>query len=160
MKTCLFLLFIILIAFSSFSQNPCNDSLYNELKKKDLNTISEREYEYFILKEKLCTEHLGKNYEKVSLTSGVKNYIRKKKNAGIPLLIFGYCCLAATIPLTIVGATANEEVFFADIPVGAVGATCTILGHVFIAKASIAKNTGEISLNRKQTFIFSIAFNL
>lgn len=34
----------------------CNDSLYLSLKKKNINQMSEREYNYFLQHEKLCTE--------------------------------------------------------------------------------------------------------
>ncbi|HWK90605.1 MAG TPA: hypothetical protein VNP72_11520 [Longimicrobium sp.] len=39
------------------AQNPCADSLYQALKGKALNALSEREYEYFIGRDRACTEH-------------------------------------------------------------------------------------------------------
>ena len=38
-------------------QSPCDDPQYLELKKKPLNDMSQREYEYFQQKEKDCTEY-------------------------------------------------------------------------------------------------------
>lgn len=37
--------------------NPCKDSLYMVLKKIPLDSMSQREYEYYILKEKECSEY-------------------------------------------------------------------------------------------------------
>ncbi|ODS29740.1 MAG: hypothetical protein SCARUB_05154 [Candidatus Scalindua rubra] len=37
--------------------NPCKDSLYLVLSKQDLNSLTDREYEYFMLKEKECSEY-------------------------------------------------------------------------------------------------------
>lgn len=38
-------------------QNPCADSLYQSLKGRALNALSEREYEYFIGRDRACTEY-------------------------------------------------------------------------------------------------------
>lgn len=40
-------------------QNPCKDSLYLELKKKDLDEMSEREYEVFKQKDKACQDYMN-----------------------------------------------------------------------------------------------------
>ena len=60
------------ILFSNSS--PCDDELYLKLKKKDINQMSDREYEYFINKDKQCNEYsslkndVNKNlgYDKIS----------------------------------------------------------------------------------------------
>lgn len=39
-------------------QNPCADSLYQSLKGKALNQLTEREYQYFIARERACTDYL------------------------------------------------------------------------------------------------------
>lgn len=38
-------------------ESPCDDPLYLELKKKPLNDLSEREFQYFQQKEKDCAEY-------------------------------------------------------------------------------------------------------
>lgn len=48
--------------FSSLAlklNNPCEDSLYVELKKKSLDEMSDREYEVFKQKDKACNEYLN-----------------------------------------------------------------------------------------------------
>jgi hypothetical protein len=54
--------FIGLLAFATlaFSQNPCNDSRYQEYKKKSLEAMSQREFDYFMLMEKYCFEEKSK----------------------------------------------------------------------------------------------------
>ena len=37
---------------------PCEDKLYLELKEKNINEMSEREYEYFINKDNQCNNSL------------------------------------------------------------------------------------------------------
>ena len=71
---------IILFLVSSFlfseGLSPCEDILYLELKNKKLDEMSEREYEYFISKDKQCSEYtsLKKNnkYSNISNISSLK----------------------------------------------------------------------------------------
>lgn len=37
--------------------NPCNDSLFITLKKNSIDSLSKREYEYFLAKEKECADY-------------------------------------------------------------------------------------------------------
>ena len=37
--------------------NPCEDSEFINLKSKDINEMSDREYEYFMLKSKECADY-------------------------------------------------------------------------------------------------------
>jgi len=53
------------------STSPCDDRRYNEIKQKDLDEMSDREYDYFMLKEKQCSDF------DVSL----KSVDRKKKSS-------------------------------------------------------------------------------
>lgn len=58
---------LLALAFSVFScapslaqdvpASPCADSLYQALRSKPLEGLSEREYEYFMQREKACTDH-------------------------------------------------------------------------------------------------------
>lgn len=58
-KIILFLFFAVLIAFGqTIKQSPCNDSFYLELKNRHVDSMSQREYDYFILKERYCHEQL------------------------------------------------------------------------------------------------------
>ena len=58
-----FVIFLILRVFCiiTFCQEPCKDSLYNYLKSVELDSMSQRQYEYFMLKEKYCLEHTSSN---------------------------------------------------------------------------------------------------
>jgi hypothetical protein len=44
-----------------FSQSPCDDPRYLELRKKSIDAMSQREFDYFMLKEKFCIEEAAKN---------------------------------------------------------------------------------------------------
>jgi len=44
--------------YDSEYYNPCEDELYSRLKQKDLNEMTEREYTYFMQKDKDCSEWL------------------------------------------------------------------------------------------------------
>ncbi len=47
------------------AESPCDDSLYIELRKKSLDQMSQREYEFFLQKDQQCGE-----YRKWILTRG------------------------------------------------------------------------------------------
>ena len=51
-------LILILMVGSLFSQesSPCDDETYLELKKKKLDEMSDREYQYFTTKETACEQ--------------------------------------------------------------------------------------------------------
>lgn len=55
MKRYLAVIILLIVSFT-YSQDPCNDSRYLELKKVPLDSMSDRQYEYFMLKEKSCSE--------------------------------------------------------------------------------------------------------
>ena len=40
-----------------FAQNPCEDARFTELKSIELDSMSQRQYEYFMLKEKECQKY-------------------------------------------------------------------------------------------------------
>lgn len=55
------LLFCILpLCAVLFAQNPCEDPRYMELKKKPLDSMTQREFDYYMLKEKYCLEDASK----------------------------------------------------------------------------------------------------
>ena len=53
------LLILIALPMIGFGQDksPCLDERYIELKKKDLDVMSDREYQYFLKKEEQCNQH-------------------------------------------------------------------------------------------------------
>ncbi len=51
------ILFIALIGIiNAQTSSPCNDELFISLKKKDINEMTDREYEYLIIYDKMCQE--------------------------------------------------------------------------------------------------------
>jgi len=54
-------LLILSLSALAFCQSPCDDPRYLELKKKPLDAMSQREFEYFMVKEKYCAEETQKN---------------------------------------------------------------------------------------------------
>ena len=69
----LILLSVLLIVGSSFAQetSPCEDETYLELTKKQLDEMSEREYQYFTTKEAAC-EQWKLNQQDLSKTIAIQ----------------------------------------------------------------------------------------
>ena len=69
----LILLSVLLIVGSLFAQetSPCEDETYLELKKKQLDEMSEREYQYFTTKEAAC-EQWKLNQQDLSKTVAIQ----------------------------------------------------------------------------------------
>ena len=59
----LFLLIWTLIFLVVGQNDPCNETRYLELKEMPLDSMSPRQYEYFMLKEKYCHEKATNNFE-------------------------------------------------------------------------------------------------
>ena len=77
-----FISLIILISISyTQNYNPCEDKRFLEIKNKSLDDMSDREYQYFIEKEKECTEYQKSDLisNKQSVTNSLNN--RKTKNS-------------------------------------------------------------------------------
>jgi hypothetical protein len=71
MKRTLLIFVITAITSTGYSQqaeSPCNDSMYMELKKMPLEKMTDRQYNYFIQKDKECS-----NYQAVTLQEKTKN---------------------------------------------------------------------------------------
>jgi len=70
---------IILLIFSGFSfgqaTNPCEDERYLDIKKKPLDDMTDREYTYFMQKDKECAEYKPSQLNK---SEGIKSTIVKK----------------------------------------------------------------------------------
>ena len=79
--TCI-LLSLLIFATPILAQNPCEDSTYLELKKKKLDEMSDREYEYFTQKEKECAE-LSDNKSSYSKTEESRDFNFKSSFGGI-----------------------------------------------------------------------------
>ncbi|CAK0764238.1 hypothetical protein CCP3SC15_300005 [Gammaproteobacteria bacterium] len=50
-------LIAVALFFVVFGQDPCTDARYIELKSKPLDSMSQREYDYFTFKDKECTKN-------------------------------------------------------------------------------------------------------
>jgi hypothetical protein len=59
MRSVVFL--ILTLSAIAYCQAPCDDPRYLELRKKPLDAMSQREFDYFMLKEKYCIEETQKN---------------------------------------------------------------------------------------------------
>ena len=79
-----FLLLFIILGVQIFgqSENPCEDVRYLEIKKKTLEQMSEREYEYFSQKEKECAEY-SKNKSDYSIKENNRDFNYKTSIGGI-----------------------------------------------------------------------------
>ena len=65
-------LILILMVGSLFAQeSPCEDATYLELKKKQLDEMSEREYQYFTTKDTAC-EQWKLNQQDLSKTVAIQ----------------------------------------------------------------------------------------
>ena len=57
MKLNIYKYIFLVLSFGFISaQNPCEDPRYLKIKQKSLDEMSDREYEYFMMKERACTE--------------------------------------------------------------------------------------------------------
>ena len=50
------LILILMASFLFAQESPCEDETYLELKKKQLDELSEREYQYFTTKDAACEQ--------------------------------------------------------------------------------------------------------
>jgi len=65
------ILFVCAISALLFSQSPCDDPRYVALKKKNLDSMTQREFEYFMLKEKYCIDDAGRTGGRIQCTLSV-----------------------------------------------------------------------------------------
>jgi hypothetical protein len=65
------ILCILAMSTLLFSQNPCDDPRYSALKKKNIDSMSQREFEYFMLKEKYCIDDASRTNVKSPCTLSV-----------------------------------------------------------------------------------------
>ncbi len=81
--------------------SPCKDKLYIELQKKNLDSLSQREYEYFMIKVKECSEFI-KLKEKLQTQKEIE---AEPSNAGSIVAI----CIAGVVVLTLLGVILNNS---------------------------------------------------
>ena len=85
--------------YSQQAESPCNDSMYLELKKLPLEKMTDRQYNYFIQKEKDCS-----NYQAITLQEKTKNdqteVTKSYVNTYITIAVIGGI-LAFIVPLLI-----------------------------------------------------------
>jgi hypothetical protein len=65
------ILFVLALSALLFSQSPCDDPRYLALKKENIDSMSQREFEYFMLKEKYCIDDANRPSSKSQCTLSV-----------------------------------------------------------------------------------------
>ena len=67
------------VSRTSYKVTPCNDKKYLELKRKNLDDLTDREFQYLMFKEKNCEEWRNNNYKSNKIVE--KPSYRKKRNS-------------------------------------------------------------------------------
>ena len=83
------IIILMLMGATASAQNPCKDSTYLRLKSKSLTQLTDREYHFFMQKDKECSD-----IKKETMS------IQKTNNAIV--LIFVFTTIAALIPLALI----------------------------------------------------------
>ena len=86
----------IIVVKDSLSYNPCNDSLYKIIKLKSLNDMSEREYTYFMEKEKQCADFRNTVESKKPQEEIAKTY---KTNSTVWYALIGVAVILTVIAI-------------------------------------------------------------
>jgi hypothetical protein len=110
------LVVLVLWAFTSliFSQSPCDDPRYLSLKKKNLDSMTQREFEYFMLKERYC----------------IDDAVRANKSS--------LCTLSVSIDTAIIDAKDRDfKVFIDDVELVTKGKTVIVPVSTGIHKISL-----------------------
>ena len=71
------LIFIFMVGSLFAQESPCEDATYLELKKKQLDKMSEREYQYFTTKDTAC-EQWRLNQQNLSKTVAIQEAATKR----------------------------------------------------------------------------------
>lgn len=71
------------------STNPCADSQYTALRGKALDQMSEREYAYFLQRDRACTEH----QRTITATAPARQAVEKSDTALAASLFIGFISL-------------------------------------------------------------------
>ena len=74
-------LFIFLSGVEAQDYNPCRDRRFVSLLKKDLDDMSDREYNYFIKKEEDCSDYKKKKKKKKKKPTKLRKRVSTKKKA-------------------------------------------------------------------------------
>jgi predicted Holliday junction resolvase-like endonuclease len=85
MKKNILIVLILMFSISTKAQNPCNDSLYQVLKKTQLNHMTDREFSYFQEAEKACASFNQTKLQEDTKTENVK----KATNAYVAVVVIG-----------------------------------------------------------------------
>ena len=141
-KLLLILLCLPMIGFGQ-DKSPCLDERYIELKKKDLDNMSDREYQYFSKKEDQCNQYMLSNKglsdnlvlgadKNINVTYGQRESHPLKRRKKLDLsLLSGFYALTATVTyMTDMGANGELDAPMIFIPV---------VGPFFVA----AEDSGE-----------------
>ena len=77
---------------TSLAESPCNDSLFLILRTKDIDSLSQREYEYLTSKSTACDKYILNTKNLISDTSSNIGNIEdeKPKNNKLRLFLYSY----------------------------------------------------------------------
>ena len=84
------LIFIFMVGSLFAQESPCEDATYLELKKKQLDEMSEREYQYFTTKDTAC-EQWKLNQQNLSKTLAIQEAATKRTMVRV-IVIGGVLC--------------------------------------------------------------------
>ena len=107
--TCLLLSFLIFIT-PILAQNPCEDETYLELKKKKLDEMSDREYEYFTRKDTEYAAYLSKTppkSSKINDSNGTMKLLKTPKKQSQLNFSIGYWLSGGYIIYCYIDVTGN-----------------------------------------------------
>lgn len=70
---------LIIVAQEAKSYNPCEDQNFLELSKKSINDMTEREYEFYILKGQECAEYEKRIVERFKTEEALNSLSKSAK---------------------------------------------------------------------------------
>jgi hypothetical protein len=128
-------------AFNLLAQdNPCDDPRYLQLKKKPLEQMTEREYDFFKARDAMCAQRALSATPALTRSDNSKKTVLKALS--IPMITLGYLSLAGTVPFIVTAAAIDSYLALGIIPTGASAILFIPTGHILYARArSIEKES-------------------
>jgi hypothetical protein len=97
---------ILIISAAAFAANPCEDSNYLDLKNKKIAEMTDKEYQYFIEKDRMCTNMFVTKAGQDSVSGQVREAPKEKPPASggvkvweVGVLLYGLAAVISTIML-------------------------------------------------------------
>jgi hypothetical protein len=86
--------------------NPCNDTLYLELKAKDVNKMTDREYEVFKTRDSACQDYQRKGPAEEAQAKAAESTAKSSESMhnAISAATIGYVILMGVLVLVLLGA--------------------------------------------------------